>query len=518
MIDTATQSAYSHKIKSREELVEAVQKRSPGKKVVMCHGTFDLVHPGHVRHLLYAKSKADILVASLTCDDHITKGPYRPFIPQELRAMNLAALEVVDYVIVDEDSTPLNNIRAIQPDFFAKGYDYCGEGIPPKTQQEIDVLNEYGGEILFTPGDVVFSSSKFIENTPPDISGDKLHSLMMSENLSFEDLRTIVDSIDGARVHVVGDTIIDSYTYCDPISSGSAKSPTLSVRLEDQVDYAGGAAIVAKHLRAAGADVTFSTLLGDDPWKDFVLEDLEKAGVKCQATIDPTRVTTQKQVFIAKNHRLLKFDRVDNRPIEGGTLDAFKRSISASNADIFVFSDFRHGIFHRASIPALTAAIPAGRFKVADSQVASRWGNILEFQGFDLITPNEREARFALGDQDSVVRPLALDLFNKAHCGALILKLSERGSLTYRSSNTDDMRSFFTLDTFAQHVVDPVGAGDALLAYAALAMAVGGGAVEASVLGGLAAGLACGSDGNCPIQRADLRAAIDSLEKKVLYA
>ena len=71
-----------------------------------------------------------------------------------------------------------------------------------------------------------------------------------------------------------------------------------------------------------------------------------------------------------------------------------------------VFSDFRHGIFNRGTIPPLTAAIPPGAFRVADSQVASRWGNILEFQGFDLITPNEREARFALGDQDSVVRPL----------------------------------------------------------------------------------------------------------------
>ena len=79
-----------------------------------------------------------------------------------------------------------------------------------------------------------------------------------------------------------------------------------------------------------------------------------------------------------------------------------------------MFSDFRHGMFNRRTIPQLIAAIADGTFRVADSQVASRWGNILDFEGFDLITPNEREARFALGDQDSVVRPLALELYRRA--------------------------------------------------------------------------------------------------------
>ena len=80
----------------------------------MCHGVFDLVHPGHIRHLLYAKSKADILVASLTADLHIAKANYRPFVPQELRALNLAALEMVDYVLIDEEATPLRNLALIQ--------------------------------------------------------------------------------------------------------------------------------------------------------------------------------------------------------------------------------------------------------------------------------------------------------------------------------------------------------------------------------------------------------------------
>ena len=76
-------------------------------KVIMCHGVFDIVHPGHVRHLLYAKSKANVLIASLTADRHIDKGMYRPHVPQDLRALNLAAFEMIDYVVVDENATPL---------------------------------------------------------------------------------------------------------------------------------------------------------------------------------------------------------------------------------------------------------------------------------------------------------------------------------------------------------------------------------------------------------------------------
>ena len=82
--------------------------------------------------------------------------------------------------------------------------------------------------------------------------------------------------------------------------------------------------------------------------------------------------------------------------------------------------------------PGADRGHPRRGFRVADSQVASRWGNILEFKGFDLITPNEREARFALADQDSGVRPLAAKLHEEADCKTVILKLGDRGVLTCR--------------------------------------------------------------------------------------
>jgi rfaE bifunctional protein kinase chain/domain/rfaE bifunctional protein nucleotidyltransferase chain/domain len=506
------ENTFRRKIKTREELREAIGPRPRAKTVIMCHGTFDLVHPGHIRHLMYAKDHADVLVASLTSDSHINKANFRPFVPQDLRAMNLAALECVDYVIIDDNETPIENLKFIQPDFFAKGYEYSEDGIHPKTREEMAVIEAYGGELLFTPGDLVLSSSAIIETTPPNLATEKLLALLHSEGLNFGDLKTALTKLRGVKVHVVGDTIVDSYTYCSLVG-GTAKTPTFSVKHEREVDFSGGAAVVAKHLREAGAEVVFSTVLGDDALKDFVLNDLETSGIECHAVIDPTRPTTQKNAFITNGYRMLKVDKLDNRPISEHEVNALRDELARHKVDVVVFSDFRHGIFNKVTIPQLSDAIPAGAARVADSQVANRWGNILEFQGFDLITPNEREARFALGDQDSTVRPMALDLYKKAGCKLLILKLGERGIITYRAPS-HEVRAFFTVASFADRVVDAVGAGDALLSYAALSMVATKSNVIGSILGALAAAVACEHDGNNPVKPEDVLKKLNALEKQ----
>jgi rfaE bifunctional protein kinase chain/domain len=508
---------YRRKVKTVEELVKILGKRPRAKKVIMCHGVFDVVHPGHVRHLLHAKSKADILVASVTADRHIGKGTYRPHVPQELRALNLAAFEMVDYVVIDKNQTPLENLAALQPDYFAKGYEYAAAGMPQKTQEEAEVLATYGGELIFTPGDVVYSSSRLIEAAPPSLKIEKLLTVMDDAGLTFGSLRDALGKLKGFRVHVIGDTIVDSYTQTALIG-GQTKTPTMSVLYEGRTDYMGGAAIVAEHLSSAGAQIVFSTVLGDDPLKDFVIDNLKKSGVDCRPFIDKTRPTTHKNAIIAGGYRLLKIDTLDNSSISNSILEQMIASIGEVSADAVVFSDFRHGIFNRRTIPTLNSAIPPGVYKVADSQVASRWGNITEFTGFDLITPNEREARFALADQDSGIRPLASALYDAAQCKTLILKLGDRGVLTCRNSDHEALNSFFVVDSFTENLEDAVGAGDALLAYATLAMLATRSEVIASILGSFAAACECERDGNVPIGADDLRAKIDAVERRANFA
>jgi len=506
---------YRHKIKSAQELRDIIGSRPRTKSVIMCHGVFDVVHPGHIRHLLYAKSKADLLIASITADHHITKGVHRPHVPQDLRAVNLAAFEVVDYVVIDKNPTPLENIRLIEPDYFAKGFEYTATGMPAKTAEEAEVIGAYGGEIIFTPGDIVYSSSNLIDLAPPAIKLEKLQILMERNGITFDKLRRTLDAMEGHQVHVVGDTIVDSYTHCAMVG-GNTKTPTMSVLFERKVDYVGGAGIVAKHLAAAGGRVTFSTVLGEDGYRDFVIDDLRRADIEVNAVIDRSRPTVNKNAIVVGGYRLLKVDTLDNRSISDQILEDISRSVRDVPTDAVVFSDFRHGLFNRRTIPQLVQALPDGCFRVADSQVASRWGNITDFQGFDLITPNEREARFALGDQDSGIRPLASNLYDAARCRLLILKLGERGVLACCSADHESLDSFFVIDSFVDRLVDAVGAGDALLAYATLAMLAVGDAGIATILGSMAAAGECECDGNIPVTADDLRSKIDGIERQMV--
>ena len=501
---------YADKIKPAE-CIRALIGRYPRKKtVVMCHGVFDIVHPGHLRHLRFAKDRADILIVSVTADRHIRKGNIRPHVPAELRAENLAAFEMVDYVIVDDEPSPLKNIALLQPDFFAKGFEYSRSGLAERTKEERTILDGYGGEILFTPGDVVYSSSALLDMSPPNLAVDTLLVTMRTEGITFDDLRKALDAIAGTRVHVVGDTIVDTVTHCAVIG-GMTKTPTMSVKIENVDRFVGGAGVVAKHLAAAGASVSFSTVVGNDANGAFVVDDLTSHGITVLAEPDTTRPTTHKNAIEAGGYRLLKVDTVDNRPVSSRLIEAMDDDIRNSNADAVVFCDFRHGIFNRDTIPVLQSAIPAGAFTAADSQVASRWGNILEFVGFDLITPNEREARFALGDQDSVIRPLAARLFEQAQCKAMILKLGERGSLVYRGQNNGEA-DFHAVGAFADRVVDAVGTGDAMLAYAMLVTRATGSNLMGAILGSFAAAVACEHEGNIPVGADDVRGKIDAIE------
>jgi rfaE bifunctional protein kinase chain/domain/rfaE bifunctional protein nucleotidyltransferase chain/domain len=500
---------YRHKLVTVDELIANVGTFPREKSVIVCHGCFDVVHPGHIRHLAYAKSKADILVVSITCDKHITKGMYRPHIPQNLRAVSLAAFDMVDYVIIDDNATPLENIAYLKPDFFAKGFEYSDD-MPKATLDEMKVLEVYGGEMIFTPGDVVYSSTKLLNTHLPSLQIEKLMSLMSQCNINFSDLRQSLKKLEGLKVHVVGDTIVDTYTRTNLIG-GNTKTPTFSVLYDGHDDYVGGAGIVAQHMKAAGAEVTFTTVLGNDLLGKFAADTLRESGIEVEAVIDANRPTTHKNAIIAGGYRLLKIDTLDNTPISSKISDQIEEKIASKEVDCVVFSDFRHGIFNKNTIPKLTAAISENTFKVADSQVASRWGNITEFQGFDLVTPNEREARFALADQDSNIGQLTSFVKEKTKCDNVILKLGSRGIFFMNDA------FYHSVDSFANEVKDAVGAGDALLAYATLTLLATDSLAQACILGAIAAACECEYDGNIPITPKNVLEKLQHIENLAHY-
>ena len=500
---------YKYKILDRSALKKVIEKNSK-KTFVMCHGVFDIVHPGHLRHLANAKSKADFLIVSITTDRHIKKGTYRPHIPEKLRALNLSALDMVDYVIIDSDATPINNIKYLKPNFFAKGFEYQRPSFQTATYKEAQVVKSYGGKVLFTPGDVVYSSSKILEKNLPNLKYEKLINLFKINDITFNEIYELLKKIKNVRVHVVGDMIVDTYTYGDFIG-GQTKTPTFSIKYLRHKHYTGGAGIVAKHLAKSGAKVTLTTMVGKDHLSEFVKKDLKKHNIKLNFIIDKNRPTTNKNAIISSSYRLLKLDTVDNSPISLEMVAKFRNFIKNTKADVIIFSDYRHGIFNFLSIKELVGAIPKKILKIVDSQVASRWGNITDFKKFDLITPNEREARFATSDQDSSVGSLASLVIDKSNAKNIILKLGNKGVLCLKNKT----KKYFSIDSFAEKIIDPVGSGDALLSYAATIFFLSRSLEISSFIGSVAAACVCEKEGNEPVLVSDLIDKLEYIKKQI---
>lgn len=151
------------KIKSLEELSLIIQKlKSEGKKVVLCHGCFDLMHPGHIKYFQAAKKMGDVLLVTVTPDIYVDKGPDRPVFNENLRTECIAALECVDYVSINKWPTAEETLRLLKPDIYVKGQEF--ENLEDKTgkiQNEYKVLQEIGAEMRFTH-EIVFSSTQLI--------------------------------------------------------------------------------------------------------------------------------------------------------------------------------------------------------------------------------------------------------------------------------------------------------------------------------------------------------------------
>jgi len=236
--------AAAQKIKSLEEVANEVGAlRAAGKKTVHCHGVFDLLHIGHLRHLNGARNLGDVLVVTITPDHLVNKGPGRPAFTETLRAEALAMLECVDLVAINRWPTAIEPIKILRPNFYVKGSDYidAGKDISGGIVQEQEAVEEGGGKIVFTE-DITFSSSNLLNRHFPSFPKE------VSEYLASFSVRhptdKVLDYLKGAKdlkVLLVGETIIDEYEYCETMGK-SGKEPILAARHLRTERFAGGSA------------------------------------------------------------------------------------------------------------------------------------------------------------------------------------------------------------------------------------------------------------------------------------
>ena len=307
------------KIKTLSELAATIAGlKEEGRCVVHCHGMFDLVHPGHIRHLAAAKREGDILVVTITPDRFANKGPHLPAFSEELRAENLASLQHVDFVAVNESSSIADAIRLLKPDVFAKGNGHSTTQSNGHIDEAVTAAQAVGARMHLT-NDIIFSSTKllnsFLPVYPPDVH-DYLRDFRT--RYTFSDLAKMVDSFKNLRVMVVGEAILDEYVYGDVLGK-SAKEPILAMRYLSKEVHAGGSVVIANHLADFVRALELVTYLGAEDTREDFIRDCLKENVNPTFVYKPGSPTIVKRRFVEKYlvTKLLEIYHMNDEPLTG---------------------------------------------------------------------------------------------------------------------------------------------------------------------------------------------------------
>jgi rfaE bifunctional protein nucleotidyltransferase chain/domain len=463
------------KVRTLNEVAAAVEQlRHAGHMVVQAHGTFDLLHLGHVRHLEAARKLGDVLVVTVTADRFVNKGPGRPVFNAELRAEMLATLAYVDWVAINDAADAVSAIEQIRPSIYIKGQDYQNPqgDITGKIQLERQAVEAFGGRIHFTD-EVTFSSTELINrhlNVFEPHVRDHLDTLRQDDGL--KELCSLIESVADYRVLLVGDAIIDEYQYVLPMHK-TPKENMIATRYQDSEIFAGGVFAAANHLASFCKQVDVITCLGDsDSYDDLVRKSL-KPNVGLKTFIRAGAPTTLKRRFIDPSYmrKLFEVYFMNDEPLTADVQDKVNEAIgdTAEHYDVVIVTDFGHGLIAPSSIDVLTAK---SRFLAVNTQSNSAnlgYNLITKYSRADYVCIDAPEARMAMSDRVSTIGDIARRLAeDHLACPNIIITQGKHGCVTYERNGL-----VHTIPALAKNVVDTVGAGDAFLAVTAPLVAAG---------------------------------------------
>ena len=457
------------KIKKVDELsriIEALKKK--GKKVVHCHGVFDLLHPGHIKHFEAAKKKGDILIVTLTKDEYVNRGPGRPIFNQELRAESIAAIECMDFVAVNDWPTAVETIRKLKPHFYVKGNDYARreDDVTANISLEEEAVKSVGGDIHFTD-EISFSSSTlistFLNPHPEDV---REFFLRIKGRFNAANIINFLKKNQDIKVLVIGDIIIDEYHYCVGMGK-SQKDNIIATRSINVEIFAGGVLAAANHLAGFCKDVTLVSSIGKkNNYEGFVLEHL-KPNIKSKFFYCNSIPTVVKRrfvdpAFLNKLFEICDLEVADNIPdsIEKQVCRYLKSNLK--KFDMVLVADFGHGIIGPKVVDILCKKAKFLALNVQTNSANLGFNLITKFPKADYICIDEPEIRLACHDKISDLKKLILDVSKKLNCQKIIITRGHKGSLVYAKKE-----GFTQIPIFSKEVVDRIGAGDAFFSITA---------------------------------------------------
>ena len=473
----------------------AKQFKKNNKKVVYAHGTFDLLHAGHIHHLEEAKKLGDVLLVTVTPDRFIEKGFERPRFNEAERARFIAGLECVGYVSFTDAADAKNVICEIQPDIYVKGEDVRQKADEPGSglSQEIRVLKEMGGEVKFLKSLPIHSTAllnEFFGIYPAHVQE---FLKIFREKYSFEKIAEILERIKNLKVLVIGDAIIDAYQFVE-VMGKSEKSNNLTSRCLNEELYAGGAFACANHIAGFCDNVTLVTCLGDrESYEEFVGQNLGK-NVNPVFFRRPDAPTTLKRQFVEPvyNTKLFEAHHFDDSDLPEEISGRIKKFLleNIDDYDVVLSADYGHGLLGHSLVDLLCRRAKFVATNVQTNSANRGFNLATKYWRADYVCVDEPEIRLATHSRSGDLRALIREVGRITKSHKIAITCGHKGCLTF------DGDDFAEVPVLSTKVVDTVGAGDAFFSISAPFAALGAPMELVGFAGNLAGALKVGTLGN----------------------
>jgi len=458
-----------NKIISFENIERILSKYRKQKKIIVqCHGVFDLLHIGHLKHFETAKKNGDILIVSITADKYIDKGFNRPFFKNQDRLEGLSSIENIDFVVLNHSKNAVNIINKIKPNIYCKGPDYKDQkkDITGEIKNELSAVRKNGGKVLIT-NDKTYSSSSILNEASTIFNSEQKKFINKSKKeINFSKIENEVKKIHDLKVLVIGETIIDKYVFCDALGK-SGKEPHLVLRNLYEETYLGGVIAIARNISSFCKKVKVLSCLGKDKNLNLIKSKLSK-NISFNYLFKSNSPTIIKKRYIeaVSKNKVLGIYTLNDELINFKEESKFKKMIlnEIKNYDVVIVSDYGHGLITNNIAKLLCKH---SKFLALNAQANSAnigYHTIQKYKNVDCVVMNEQELRHELRNKNEKIEILAKKLAKIINIKNLIITRGSKGAFLYNSKN----KNLFYSPAFATKVVDRVGAGDAMLSIISL--------------------------------------------------
>ena len=491
-----------------ESKLLTLDELGPHENCVLAYGHFSNIHPGHIRYLRHAKGLGKKLFVALIGDND---GNSYPFIQKE-RAEALSLLGIADGIILLESDELKEIINKLKPETVVLGNEYKSK---VDIQSTLEEQVKEGRSVQFHAGEIHYATTDLLTGSERDLLQQR-RSLFQAacnrQGIQQSQLENAINTWSKTRLIVLGDTIVDQYAACEAMGM-SAEAPVVVVRELEHKNFIGGAAVVAAHISALGAQCDFISVVGSDSTAELVRQELAMQGIGDGLSTDPTRPTTFKKRYVVENQKLFRVSRLEDHNLSEDVEDQVIAQLEkmAPHAQGIVVSDFVYGVVTPRVLQVVDQLARQHNLMLfGDLQCSTQLGSVTRFKNFSLLCPNEREARLALQDKNSGLEQLSQSLLQITCTERLVMKLGPEGFIAY-DRDKNGLLSNQAFPALSVNPVDVAGAGDSLLALFATGLASGQAMMPTAVLACCMAALAVETMGNTPISASALRSSLQEM-------